>query len=131
MMERVEATITIAAGETEATVDTGYVSGLIESIYVWAVIESSPALTVQAIEPIGTTDRIIINGVPLSGENNAIYPRTPVVDTRGTPSQFSEGFPVVERIPVYGRLKITITNGTSGDVFNIAIYLSNSNPNGR
>lgn len=130
MMDRVEATIEIAEGETEGTVDTGYVSGLIEGIYVWAVTEASPELTVQAIEPPGT-GRIIISGAALSGENNEIYPRTPVVDTNGTPVQFSEGFPVAERIPVYGRVRITITSAQAGDIFNVAIYLSDSNPNGR
>lgn len=131
MMERVEATITIAEGQTEGEATIGYVSGLVEGIYVWGVTVATPELSLQANEPAGGSGRIIIGGMALFNGDSEAYPRVPVVDTNGDPVQFGDGFPLAEKIPVYGTLLVYISNATAGDVFNVAIYLSNSNPNGR
>lgn len=132
MMERVEVTITIAEGETAGSVQTGYTSGLVEGVYVATESEAEATdITVTAIEPFSSKNRTVLSAAPFSGDT-AFYPRTPVTLPDGaTPVEYATDLPVAERAPVYGTLQIDISGAVAGDIFNVAIYLSNANPNGR
>ena len=132
MMERVEVTITIAEGETSGEANTGYVSGLLEGVFVVADTEATPKLGVYANEPGIEFGREIVGSLNLGAGGNEVYPRVPVVYRQdASPVQYAADFPVMEKIPVYGTLLVGITNADPGDTFSVAIYLSNSNPNGR
>lgn len=131
MMERVEVTATVPEGETSVEVFTGYVSGLVEGIYMWSDTQAGmPQLNVSAVEPTGGT-RLILLLPTFGGGAVEYYPRTVIVTIGGDPVEYATGFPVVEKVPVYGIISVSLQEVQAGETFNIAIYLSNSNPNGR
>ncbi len=130
MMDRLEVTLTVPEGDTSGSIRTPYTSGLVECIFlVSAFAEGTPALAIVAEEPIGEVSgsRLILQLNVTGGGAMTFYPRTPVVDRDNIPVQYAEGFPVNEKIPVYGAIVISVSNVQAGDRFSFSIYLSNSN----
>ena len=122
MIDRVTAVVTIAEGETSGTAKTRYTSGLVEAVYVWAVTEAeSPQLELEANEePYNDSREIASAGIPIGDGGAVAYPRI----------QINEDPLILDKVPVYGTIQVPIQSAEPGDVFNVVIYLSNSNPNG-